>query len=100
MIRIIIDWKTVSPFLKLISGVLTIEDVDIRYQHFKTLLKCRVKREPGCIGFSSENNDDYFIPSEIMNKYDEHIKHLIDAYYNGVLLDNSIVSWIDEDKAV
>ena len=87
-----------SPFLKVVSGVLTIEDVDIKNQHYETLLKCKVRCEPGVVGFSSKDNEDYFIPTKVLERYDDHIKDLIRAYYDGVILNDSIVSWVDEDK--
>ena len=98
MIRIIIDWQLISPVLKVVTGILTIDEVDISKQHYKTLLKCGVKCEPGVIGFSSTDNKDYFIPSKVLEKYDDHIRDLIQAYYDGVMLNGSIFSWIDEDK--
>jgi len=88
----------ILPVLKVVTGVLTIEEVDISKQHYKTLLKCEVKCEPGVTGFSSKDNEDYFIPSEVLEKYDDHIKDVMRAYYDGVLLNDSIYSWVDEDK--
>ena len=98
MIRIIIEWSLILPILKVVSGVLLIEDVDIVNQHYKLLLKCGVKCEPGVVSFFTEDNDDYFIDSKLIKKYDEHIKDLMRAYHGGVLLEDTICSWVDEDK--
>lgn len=98
MIKISINWETVSPFLQTISGILIIEDIDIRSQYHDAtrILTCTVNssNNPRCNGFRSIEGKGY--SSAIFDKYKDTIDIMVDSYFRGVTLKESDYVWIDE----
>jgi hypothetical protein len=97
MIKISIKWETISPFLQTISGILTIEDIDIQseYHDATRLFECKVNisNNPRCTGFGSINGKGY--SSEILDKYKDTIDIMGDSYFRGVILKESDYVWVD-----
>jgi hypothetical protein len=91
VVRIKIDWEIISPFLQTISGTLIIEDINSN-SHSIELLRCKVTRKIGQTGYRSIDKHGY--SNEIFKKYEDRIGAIVNSYFNGVLLNNSIYSWI------
>lgn len=85
----------ISPFLKTISGILTIEEVDPTYvQQPILLIKCEVNRKPGSTGYSSI--DGKGIPTDLFDEIKPFIDAMIHSYYNGIIMENSDFHWVEE----
>ena len=97
MIRIMIHWETRSPFLQVLTGVLTAEDVDCTYRDDPVLLlKCRVKVEQGATEYSAIEGDG--IPSELFEKIRPVVDVMVHSYFRGSKLDNLDFVWIQESE--
>jgi len=95
MIRLMIDWDMVSPFLQTISGTLKLEDIDTTYKKQPiTLIKCIVKRKPGSTGYTSI--DDKGIPSDLFEEIKPFVDIMIHSYYKGVVMEKDDFHWVDE----
>ena len=95
MIRIMIDWNMVSPFLQTISGILTVEEVDTTYiTQPVTLIKCKVSRTPGSTGYSSIGKRG--IPTDFFEQIKPFIEPMIHSYYNGIIMEKSDFHWVEE----
>lgn len=95
MIRLMIDWDMVSPFLQTISGTLTVEEVDTSYtKQPVTLIKCIVKRKPGSTGYTSINNRG--IPTDLFEEIKPFVDVMIHSFYKGVMLDKGDFHWVEE----
>ena len=97
MIRIDIDWDFISPSLGVACGILKV----ISYKHNaalvegKTLIKCKVKKENGSVGFSAITQDKG-VRKDLFDIFEDRIRTMIDCYYNGMNLKDSIYSWVDD----
>ena len=98
MIKISIKWDTVSPFLQTISGIVTIEDIDVHneYRDKTRILICKVisSNNPRCTGFGSIDGEGY--SSKIFTKYQDTINIMVDSYFRGLLLKKSDYVWVDK----
>lgn len=98
MVRIKIDWETVSPLLQTISGIVIIEDVNFNTDDLdsKEILRCTVhsSNTPRCTGFNSINGKGY--SNKIFKKYKNTIDVMVDSYLRGVTLKQSDFVWVDE----
>jgi len=94
MIRITFKFDHISPFLKVCSGMLYVDDVDTTHSLPTTkLFRCKFKKESGCTGFTSVSKDEG-IPSKLFN----YIKPIIDAklysYWSGMTLQKDDYQWL------
>lgn len=95
MIRISIDWNMISPFLRTISGILTIEEVDTTYVEKPIILiQCKVDRKAGSTGYSSI--DEKGIPTDLFDEIKPFIDVMMHSYYNGIIMENSDFHWVEE----
>lgn len=96
MIRITIDWDLISPALGVASGILKIQDVDANrlsdLPH--TLIECKIKKERGCIGWSSLDGEG--IPTLLFKVFEERVKLMAESYFKGMMLQKNPFHWIDE----
>ena len=98
MVRIIIKWETRSPFLQVLSGILTAEDVDSSYKDDPILLfKCKVKVEQGSTGYSAISPEEG-IPSKLFEKLRPAIDVMVHSYYRGTQLDEIDFLWIQKEE--
>lgn len=98
MVRIIIKWETRSPFLQVLTGILTAEDVDCSYtEKPKSLFKCKVKVEQGSTGYSAIMPEDG-IPSKLFEKLRPVIDVMVHSYFRGVKLDETDFLWIPKEE--
>lgn len=97
MIRIDIDWDFISPALGVSSGILKV----ISYKHNgaldegKVLIKCKVKKETGSVGFSAITQDKG-VRKDLFDIFEDRIRTMIDCYYHGMNLKDSTYSWVDD----
>jgi len=97
MVRILIEWKVKSPFLQVLTGILTAEDIDCSYSTpAKLLFKCRVKIEQGSTGYSSLNKEKG-MPSEIFDKLKPVMDVMVHSYYRGAMLKSDDFYWVIEE---
>jgi len=98
MIKITINWDTISPFLQTLSGILIIEDIDINseYNDATKILTCKVtaSNNPRCTGFRSITGKAY--SNKIFTKYQDTIDIMVNSYFNGLILKKSNYVWVDK----
>ena len=95
MIRITINWDFISPVLRVISGILLIEDVDISYNRpLKTILCCKIKKEQGSFGYNSI--DDKGFSTVLLDLFKEKIETMVHGYFAGMNLEESPFSWVED----
>lgn len=93
-----INWEIRSPFLQVLTGILTAEDVDCSYvTPPKLLFKCKVKLEQGSTGFSAITPEDG-IPSNLFEKLRPVIDVMVHSYFRGAKLDEVDFVWIQEEE--
>lgn len=98
MIRINIKWKNISPLLQTISGVVIIDDIDIKnYQKNKKIFQCEVhaSNHPPSVGYNSLKDDKSF-STEIFHKYKSTLDIMVDSYFRGTMLKELDYVWLDE----
>lgn len=95
MLRIHIEWDFISPFLQTSSGILYILDMYPVGGPARTLLKCKVEKKPGSVGYSSI---DRFkgIHSTFFESLKPYIDTMIQSYHDGMILNNETYSWVDD----
>ena len=98
MIKITINWETISPLLQTISGILIIEDIvtSSNYNDATRIFTCTVNssNNPRCIEFSSIEGKGY--SNQLFNKYKDTIDIMVDSYFRGVILKESDYVWVDK----
>lgn len=96
-IRIDINWEFVSPILQTASGILKIvevnNDLQLRIEP-KTLLICKCHINKYSLGFS-EIKEGQGVPTKIFKIFEERIKAIIRAYFDGILLEKNLYNWVD-----
>lgn len=97
MIRMTIKFDVISPFLRLISGTLYVEDIDsvnMNNPPKPTLLfKCKVKKEQYCVGYSSYEDGEY-IPTKLFNCIKPLVDEKLRSYWHGMILENQDYAWV------
>lgn len=97
MIRITIDWKFISPLLQVVSGIVTVEEIDTLYvEHPYIIFKCKIKLESGCTGYQSI--DENGINTELFEKYKPAIDLMAKGYFNGIVLKDQMFHWLEEKE--
>jgi hypothetical protein len=97
MLRISIDWTFMSPVLQIAIGTLIIENVETKKgYHVEPLITCEVKKERGTLGFKCIDSRYYDLFEEIKPRIDA----MVESYYRGMLLESSLVSWIDDSADI
>ncbi len=96
MIRIKIRWNFTSPLLRIASGILKVEDIILgNGKSDKLLIKCKVKKEPGTLGYSAIRPDKG-IPSQLFEELRPIIDRMVNSYYRGMILETSDFEWIND----
>lgn len=93
MIRMNIKWNFVSPSLRVVSGLLSVDDLEVGKEG-RNIFKCKVKVEEGSLGFSSIEDDG--IPSKLFESIKEQIELMSRSFFNGVILRDCCYHWLDE----
>jgi hypothetical protein len=97
MLKITIDWTFTSPVLKVAIGILSVEDINMKNGHTKTqIIKCKVKKEQGILGFETIDTCNYHIFEELRDK----IETMVQSYYYGMILESHDFSWIDDSADI
>ena len=99
-IRIDIKWNFISPALGCISGVIEIWQINNEFSYKtyypnKLILECKCKKDRHSIGFSSI--DSKGISTKIFGLFNNTLKTMIDSYYKGLMLDNHMFHWMEDD---
>lgn len=102
-VRIWVKWNNVIPSLKVATGILKAETqnmngvVDGRSTIiFEELFTCKVKAEPGMIGY--EGIDGKGIKGLYLDLYKNNIDVMLRSYHDGITLEEETVFWIDEPE--
>ena len=97
MIRINIKWDFISPSLRVISGILTVENfASDATSKGEVLLRCRVKKESGTLGYSSiDDKGKGGIPHYLFEALRPQINTMVRSYYDGVLLKDFQYDWVE-----
>ena len=97
MIRMTIKFDIISPFLRVISGTLYVENID--YEDMSNiptptlLFKCKVKKEENCLGYSSYEDGEY-IPTKLFNCIKPLVDEKLRSYWHGMILEKSDYAWV------
>ena len=96
-IRIKIKWEFRSPLLQIATGILKVEDIDLGRVD-QLLFQCKVKIEPGMLGYSSldKTDENQGIPHKLFEELRPTIDTMVRSYYQGMLLKKSSYEWIDD----
>jgi len=79
-----------SPLLRVLKGTLKVYDITSYDIPAKKILECEVNVEQNSLGFSSNEG----IPSKLMGQLRDYIDPIITSYFNGMILQSEIYSWI------
>jgi len=91
-----IKWDFISPSLRVVSGILKIEDITFgNGMPSKLLIKCKVKKETGMSGYSAISPQKS-IPSKLFEELKPVIDTMVNSYYRGMLLRSENYEWIDD----
>jgi len=95
MLRLRIEIGIVSPFLRVLSGVLYAEEVNSEFPSMESILlfKCKFKKEQSTLGYSSYEEDEG-IPTKLFNCIKPICDQMIRSYYKGMILDNEDYVWV------
>lgn len=100
MIRIRMDIKQYSPFLRTMSGVLFVEHVDFRElsaaAQIKVLLTCNFSIKKGSKGFSHFDGVDH----DLFEVFKPQIDVMLDSYRAGMSLAPHNHSWVQDSNDV
>ena len=94
-VQITITWEFISPVLQIITGIVSIDNVDTSKTFSKkNILKCKVRKEPNCIGYNSIKNHSLY--NKIFELFKDNIDTMVESYYKGMLLENTQYHWVEE----
>jgi len=100
MIRLSMKFDTIQPYLRSVSGILTVEDVDmveISKQPVQ-LFRCRVEKREGMTRYSALSEDEA-VPSELFNTVRPIIDTMLRSYWHGMVLEKHNYQWIFIDDS-
>lgn len=98
MLRITFKWSLVSPFLNCVSGIMTLEDIDISAPYSKAkkkVLSCQVFSDNNTLAFGSFP-EETGIPTQIFEKIKPIIIPMIESYRRGVALKKEDYLWVEK----
>ena len=100
MRQIRIKWEHVSPFLKSLVGEVTIHDVEWIPKHTdKIIAKFTVTKNEFSYGYKFDTSETRSKETrELIEEVKPQIRSMVECYYSGLLLENSIYHWIDENE--
>jgi len=95
MLRMTIKFDNISPFLRVMSGTLYVEDVDsvIISNPPVLLFKCKVKKDQYSLGYSSFEEDEG-IPTKLFNCIKPLVDEKLRSYWHGMVLENTDYAWV------
>jgi len=94
MIRLRIKYDTISPLLRIMSGILYVEEVDTAYtKDLITLFKCKVSKEANVVGFSALTEGEK-IPSKLFNCLKPIVDTMLHSYWKGLTLSKDDYNWV------
>jgi hypothetical protein len=97
MIKIEIEWQSLSPLLQTGSGFVYVDYVPTPGNQ-QLLDKFEVSFEPGSIGYKSIG-DKKGISSVILNSIEHELNLAVRAFRDGVVLSNRIFLWTNDNTA-
>lgn len=95
MVRITLKIDQRSPFLRVLSGVLHVEEVDIQRISLAPveLFRCKFRKEEHTLGYSSFEGEAG-IPTSLFNCIKPLLDEKIRSYWKGMVLDKDDYAWI------
>ena len=94
MIRIRIEYDSISPFLRSMSGTLYVEEVDTTYaKDIIKLFKCKVTKTDHTTGFSVSASEKG-IPTKLFNCLKPIVDTMLHSYWKGLTLSKDDYNWV------
>lgn len=98
MIRLSMKFDSIQPYLRSVSGILKVEDVDIENISMQPieLFKCRIEKTEGMTRYSALS-DVEAVPSSLFNTLRPIIDTMLRSYWSGMVLEKHNYQWIFMD---
>lgn len=94
MVRIKFEIENKSPFLRRISGVIHVEEVDVQHISLPPieLFRCKFHKDQGSIGFESFEHEG--IPTKLFDCIGPLLKAKIYSYWHGMIMQDDDWEWV------
>jgi hypothetical protein len=97
MVRLRIKFDQVSPYLRVMSGILYVEKVDTTATSDSPMIelfRCKVKKEYHSTGYSISHENSKGIPSKLFKCLKPIIDTMLRSYWNGMVLEKEDFTWV------
>ena len=97
MVRLRIKFDRISPYLRVMSGILYVEKVDTTTTSDAPLIelfRCKVSKEHHTTGYSISRENSKGIPSKLFNCLKPIIDTMLRSYWSGMVLEEEDFTWV------
>ena len=97
MVRIRIEFDQISPYLRVMSGILYVEKVDTTTTSDAPLIelfRCKVKKENHTTGYAISHENSKGIPAKLFECLKPIIDTMLRSYWSGMVLDKEDFTWV------